>query len=249
MEYLTSEEILNDNSKEAHDILEKFTGRSVRDSFAFKVFDTYLGKVFGAKKHDLKILDLGPASGGFAKQIKDSGYKNIYGTDLDDYLVKENRGVFLEFKKSDLSWEKIPWQDNFFDAVDAWCVLPHLENPFFCTREVNRVLKKGGIFIFTTPFLTSKPSMDFFRKNKDFGSYKASNNHLVLFPAGVVEKSILRYFDVVDIEYHFRPKIFKGIKGKIRRLVYKIAKNLGDKSRKRLAKRWAYNIVYILKKK
>jgi SAM-dependent methyltransferase len=249
MKYLTSKELLESEKDYTHDILEKCIGKSVRDSFAFKVFDTYLEKVFRNNKHNLKILDLGPASGGFAKQINDFGYINIYGTDLDDYLVKENRRVFLEFKKCDLSWEKIPWQDNFFDVVDAWCVLPHLENPFFCAREINRVLKKGGVFIFTTPFLTSKASMDFFRKNKDFGSYRTSNNHLVLFPAGVVSKSILKYFDVIDIEYHFRSKIFKGVRGKIRKFIYKIAKSIGDETRKRIAKRWAYNIVYILKKK
>lgn len=249
MKYLTSEELLKSEKDYSHDILEKCTGKSVRDNFAFKVFDSNLDKIFGQKRFDLKILDLGPASGGFAKQINDHGYKNIYGTDLDDYLINDNRNSFLDFKKCDLSWEKIPWQDNFFDLAEAWCVLPHLENPFFCAREVYRVLKKDGIFIFTTPFLTSKASMDFFRENKDFGSYRASNNHLVLFPAGVVEKSILKYFDVIDIEYHFRSKIFKGTKGKIRRIIYKFAKKLGEEQRKYIAKRWAYNIVYVLRKK
>ncbi len=249
MKYLTSEEILNEKKEESHKILENCIGKSVRDNFAFKIFDFYLEKIFKNKKNEVSILDLGSASGGFVKQICGKGYNNIYGTDLDDYLSKDNRDLFKEFKKCDLSWEKIPWQDNFFDVVDAWCVLPHLENPFFCMREVSRVLKKDGIFIFTTPFLTSKASINFFNKNKDFGSYRAGNNHLVLFPWGVVEKSVLKYFDIVGIEYHFRTKIFLGAKGRIRKIIYKIVKKIGDEIRKRIAMRWAYNVVYILKKK
>lgn len=249
MKYLTSEEILNEKKEESRKILENCTGKSVRDNFAFKIFDFYLEKIFKGRKHDLKILDLGSASGGFVKQIYGSGYRGIYGADLDNYLQQENKGFFQEFKKSDLSWEKIPWEDGFFDVVDAWCVLPHLENPFFCTREVSRILKKDGIFIFTTPFLTSKASISFFNKNKDFGSYRAGNNHLVLFPWGVVEKSVLKYFSIVGIEYHFRTKIFLGTRGIIRKIVYSMAKKLGDNARKNVAKRWAYNIVYILKKK
>ncbi|MEK7117367.1 MAG: class I SAM-dependent methyltransferase [Patescibacteria group bacterium] len=249
MKYLTSEEILNEKSEEAHEILEKCTGKSVRDNFAFKVFDAYLEKGFGNNKHNLKILDLGPASGGFAKQINDSGYVNIYGADLDDYRIDINKKSFKEFKKCDLSWEKIPWSDGSFDVADAWCILPHLENPFFCVREIARVLKTGGVFIFTAPFLASKPSRDYFVKYGDFGSYKASNNHLVLFPPGVVEKSVLKYFDILGIEYHFRTKIFNGWKGQIRKIVFRIFKRMGDGWRKKIARRWAYNIFYILKKK
>ena len=249
MRDLTAEELLESDKDYSHEILEKCVGKSVRDNFAFQVFDNYLGGKFGNNRHNLKILDLGPASGGFARQINNSGYVKIYGTDLDDYIVDGNKSSFKEFKKCDLSLEKIPWPDDFFDVADAWCVLPHLENPFHCIREVSRVLKKGGIFIFTAPYLASKPSMDYFVKRKDFGSYRASNNHLVLFPKGVVEKSVLKYFNLVDIEYHFRTKIFKGWRGAIRKVLYKAAKSAGDKWRKKIAKRWAYSIFYVIENK
>lgn len=249
MRYLTAEEILKKNKSDAHEILENCAGKSIRDSFAFKVFDTVCRSIFSGGCHSIKILDLGTASGAFIKQSSVGGYKSLYGTDIDDYIKPENRLLLEEFKKANLSWEKIPWPDNFFKAVVAWCILPHLENPFHCVREVSRVLAPGGLFIFTAPYLASKPSRDYFAKRKDFGSYRASNNHLVLFPRGVVEKAVLKYFDVVDVEYHFRPKVFLGWKGPIRKWLYKLAKFMGRAWRKKLAERWAYNIVYVLRNK
>lgn len=248
MKYFTTEELLKNYRDDAHEILEKCVGKSVKDNFAFQVFEKYHGEYFDTKNQ--RILDLGPASGGFVRQIYGAGHTNVAGVDLDDYRDKDNKNLFREFKTADLSWEQIPWPDAFFEIVTAWCVLPHLENPFYAAREVHRVLQKDGIFIMTTPYLTSKPSIDYFVKNHDFGSYRASNNHLVLFTRGLVEKTILRYFDLADVEYHFRTKIFEqGTKGKLRRALWRLAGLFGSETRKKLARRWAHNVVYILRKK
>ncbi len=238
MKYLTAEEIKELKKDEGREILENCAGKSVRDLFAIKVFNKYFDEFF-KDRGVTKILDLGPASGAFASQISQEGYKTIYGADIDNYLKPENKPLFKEFKTADLSWDKLPWADGFFQVVTAWCVLPHLENPFNCLREVHRVLDKNGLFIFTAPHLTSKPSMDYFADHKDFGSYRGANNHLVLFTKGVLEKSVLKYFDLVEIEYHVRPKIFrKGARGKIYELIYKLAGRLSPKFRKTLERRW-----------
>ena len=68
MQYLTSEELLNKNRDEAHEILVQCEGKSVRDNFALKIFNKYYQKFFSNK--DQKMLDLGPASGGFVKRIR-----------------------------------------------------------------------------------------------------------------------------------------------------------------------------------
>lgn len=245
MRYYTAEELKQARREEAHGILEKLAGKSVRDLFAIKVFETYYQKFFRDKNQ--KILDLGPASGKFVAQINEVGYKNCSGVDIDDYVAPENKKLFKEFKNADLSWDKLPWPDKSFKVATAWCVLPHLENPFHCLREVHRVLDDDGMFIFTAPHLTSKPSLDYFIKHKDFGSYRPTNNHLVLFTKGIVEKAVLKYFDLVDVEYHVRPKIFaKGLAGRLRGWLYQIAGRLSPKLKKSLEKRWAYNAVYIL---
>lgn len=247
MRYLTAEELKKNNIEEAHEILEKCAGKSVRDLFAVRIFDTYVSRFF-KDRNQIKILDLGPGSGIFLNQIKEIGYRNFYGVDLDDYRMPQNKPFFKEFQTADLSWDKLPWPDNYFQVATAWCVLPHLENPFHAIREIHRVLDKNGVFIFTAPHLTSKPSMAYFQTHRDFGSYRGTNNHLVLFTKGIVEKAVLKYFDLVDIECNVRPKIFRGLRGKLYKAAYKLA-GLHPFTKKWLDNRWGLDAAYILKKK
>lgn len=247
MRYLTAEELKEGHLDEVHEILEKCAGKSVRDLFAVRIFDYYISRFF-KNRGQIKILDLGPASGIFLNQIKGIGYQNFYGVDLDDYRMPEHKPLFKEFRTADLSWNKLPWPDNSFQVATAWCVLPHLENPFQAIRETHRILDKDGVFIFTAPHLTSKPSMDYFQTHKDFGSYRGTNNHLVIFTKGITEKAVLKYFDLVAIEYNVRPKIFRDPKGKLYKLAYKLA-SLHPFAKKWLDNRWGLDTAYILKKK
>jgi len=249
MRYLTAEELKTTHKDEAHDILDECEGHMTKLRFGINAFIKWGPKIFPNRK-DLSILDLGPASGGFEKQLTDAGYKNIYGVDIDNYLSKDAKPLLKELKLADLAYEKLPWPDNFFDVAIGWCILPHLENPFLAIREINRVLKPGGLFLFSVPHVTSKPAMDYFQKKRDFGSYRATNNHIIIFTPALIKKAILKYFSFLGEEYPVRPKIFQrdGFKGKLRAFLYqklapkfpKLAKMLGD--------RWAYDIIYAVQK-
>ena len=168
--------------------------------------------------------------------------------DIDDYVMADHRPLLREFNTVDLNAGRLPWPDNSFDIMTAWCVLPHLENPFHALREAHRVVKPDGLLIFTAPHLSSRPSTDYFRRHGDFRSYRATNNHIVLFTPGVIAKTVLRHFDLVATEYHFRPKIFRSPKGKLRKLAYYLA-SFHPGLKKSLDCRWAYNAAYILKKR
>lgn len=247
MRYLTADEIKTAHRDEAHEILGECVGKSIRDRFAIEVFNRYHDRFFSDRSRT-RILDLGIASGAFLVEIAKDGYRDFTACDIDNYAKPEAQVLLREFRVLDFSWEKLPWPDASFDIVTAWCVLPHLENPFFAAREVGRVLRPGGLFIFTTPFLTSKPSMDYFVEHGDFTSYRVTNNHIVLFPRGVVQKTIISFFELVGTEYHARLwKIFRGPRGFLRRILYRIA-GLFPGGEGTLQKRWAYNIVYILRR-
>lgn len=43
----------------------------------------------------------------------------------------------------------LPFRDESFDGVLSYAVLEHLHNPFIAIREVERVLKPGGVFVGT----------------------------------------------------------------------------------------------------
>lgn len=248
MKYFTAEELRTAHREKAHDILNNCEGHMTKLGFGIKAFTKWCSKIF-PNRNDLSILDLGTASGGFEKQLFQAGYKNLYGVDLDDYLSENAKALLREFKIADLAYEKLPWADNTFDVVVGWCILPHLENPFHAIREIYRVLNKDGVFIFSVPHVTSKPSIDYFSVKKDFGSYRATNNHIVIFTPALIKKTILKYFDLIDINYAVRPKIFeRGIKGKLRKIIYSWADRF-PKLKNFLGNRWSYDILYLVRKK
>jgi SAM-dependent methyltransferase len=47
--------------------------------------------------------------------------------------------------------EKLPFPDNSFDVVASYQVLEHVHDPARVVAEVARVLKRGGLFHFSTP--------------------------------------------------------------------------------------------------
>ncbi|MEK7564692.1 MAG: class I SAM-dependent methyltransferase [Patescibacteria group bacterium] len=248
MQYFNPHEIKIENKEEIKKQLQNHIGKNLRNFFALNLTSNHILQSNWDK--NCNILDIGPASGNFAQQLNKKGYKNVYGIDIDNYLSLQNKPLLKEFKTADLSFDKIPWPDNSFKVVTAWCVLPHLENPFHCVRETHRVLEPNGLFIFSVPNILSKASISYFTNMRDFGSYKESNNHLVIFTQNIIKKAILKYFEVIAIEYHIRDKVFSNnLKGKLRKLIYDIAGKISIKIKKELEKRWAYNAIYILRKK
>lgn len=246
MKYLTVEELKESKRREAQEVLHGFAGKSARDNFGIALFNSHHDRFF-ADRRATRILDCGTAGGGFVVQLAQAGYRELFGADVDDYRAEGARALYREFKVVDLSSERLPWPDGFFHAATAWCVLPHLENPFHAVREVHRVLAPGGLFIFTAPHLTSKPSVDYFLQHKDFRSYRPSNNHIVLFPLGVIRKTILRYFDLVDTAYPVRQKVFRGPMGNIRAAWHRLS-CVNPRWRRAVESRWAYHAAYVLRK-
>ena len=246
MKYLTTEELKKDQKNYADKFLSNLAGKNVRYGLALNLFKEWSKKQSWTK--EMKILDLGAAGGFFTNQLYDEGYHNIYAMDVDEYIPIEPKSKLKEFKTADLNIDKLPWPDSQFDLVTAWCILPHLENPFHCAREVSRILKPGSIFMFSALHLTSKASIDYLLKYGYFGSYRETNNHISLLPTSVVKKTIGKDFDLIDTDYLIIPKIFRGWRGKIRQQILKFSKKYPGLE-KRLKERWGYNIVYVLKKK
>lgn len=91
-----------------------------------------------------KILDVGYSVGGIhQKFLEKFGQKNIYGVDI------ETKKDSAHYKKA--SAQKIPFKPNFFDSVFAGELIEHVESPAKFLAQTNRVLKKGGVIIITTP--------------------------------------------------------------------------------------------------
>lgn len=248
MEYFTSDEIKAQKQSEISKRYEGYAGRNINDFFAANLVEKYHNRVFGNRKEQTKILDYGTASGVFATQVAQKGFRNIYGLDRADYVDQDKKSAFAEFKLADLNTDTLPWSDNFFDIITAWCVFPHLENPHHGIRETFRILKPGGLLILSIPHLLSRASVQYFLKHKDFARYHPEKDHITVFTPGVFQIAFLRYFDVVNMEYFIDPRSLQGLKGKIRKFILSAA-TINKRLKNYFENRWGYNQIWILKKK
>ena len=98
-------------------------------------------------KAEMSILDLG-AGAGIVTQMNFKGLcKLVCGVDLDPRVI--NNPFLDEGRVTDAG--EIPYSDSTFDIVFSDNVLEHLDNPLEVFKEVTRVLRPGGVFMFKTP--------------------------------------------------------------------------------------------------
>jgi len=93
------------------------------------------------------VLDLG-AGAGIIRAMDFKGHADkLCGVDLDPRVLDN---PFLDQKKISNANE-IPYPDEHFDLVFSDNVLEHLDEPLLVFKEVYRVLKPDGLFLFKTP--------------------------------------------------------------------------------------------------
>jgi len=97
-----------------------------------------------------KLLDVGCATGNFLYEMsKHSGWQ-VMGIEPDLHAssyARERLG--LDISTCTLQEATLP--ADTFDVVTMWNVLEHLHRPMAELREVHRILKPGGWFIFSIP--------------------------------------------------------------------------------------------------
>lgn len=101
------------------------------------------------KTNPLRVLDIPCGHGAFTKRLMDKNVE-VYSGDIENILQVKNP----MFRVTDMN-EKLPFEDNFFDAIVCIDGIEHLERQFDFTRECWRTLKPNGIFIISTPNINS----------------------------------------------------------------------------------------------
>lgn len=93
------------------------------------------------------LLDLG-AGAGIVSEMNFKGHaRRVCGVDPDPRVTLNPN---LDEGRQGVG-ESIPYDDSSFDVVVCDNVLEHLDDPISVFREVNRVLRPGGIFLAKTP--------------------------------------------------------------------------------------------------
>ena len=189
----------------------------------FEFFDRYI-----SEWKDLKVLDVG-CGGGFTCEFMAKRGAQVSGVDISEVSVAtaqshaKESGLEIDYRIS--KGEKLPHEDNTFDVVTCVDVLEHVEDVDQVVREIHRVLKPGGTFLFDTINKTFKSKfimiwlLEYIKKEIPKGTHdwnmfippKQMENSLV---SGNFQDIELAGFDV------------KGIDGKTKSIIAEVNDNL-----------------------
>src|SRR5688572_3243596 len=178
-------------------------------------------------KTDLTILNIGAGTGDDLHVLKHFG-KN-YVIDIDEEALNYIDPALCEEKrKADAC--ALPYEDNFFDVVISCDCFEHINDDKKAVSEVHRVLKPGGILLFTVPAFQSlysshdKALLHFRRYNKrtiretmaPFASKKFYFWNTLLFPPAALSRILRR---------NAKPKVDNPQMGKLMNsIMYRILK-------------------------
>ncbi|MBU1726958.1 MAG: class I SAM-dependent methyltransferase [Candidatus Omnitrophica bacterium] len=114
-------------------------------------------------------LDLGCGEGNISGMAFKSSKVSLVGLDNWQELLFEAKlsGVYKSLVLSDARF--MPFKDSKFDNVFSNSVIEHIEDIDKVAEEVSRVLKPGGLFIFTVPSDKFGDYLFFYRLFKGLG--------------------------------------------------------------------------------
>lgn len=113
----------------------------------------YTGKMlmpYLPNRNDLTVLDLG-AGTGFFTDILASTYQQVIGLDISNQMLKfaqQNRTDNIKWIEADAY--KLPLQNNSIDLIYSNLMIQWCDPLKTVLDEIIRVLKPGGLFIFST---------------------------------------------------------------------------------------------------
>jgi 2-polyprenyl-3-methyl-5-hydroxy-6-metoxy-1,4-benzoquinol methylase len=128
-----------------------------------------------------KVLDAGAGTGSLSKKLAEVGFQ-VFACDKN---AKQFKAKGIKFKQVDFDKSPLPYSNDFFDYAVCVEVVEHLLQPFALLKELNRVLKRNGYLILTTPNILDWASrVKFLRKGEyyyftipDFKKYHITPLH------------------------------------------------------------------------
>lgn len=144
------------------------------------------------------LLEIGSGPGLFLAEAKRLGW-HVRGIEPSKQSVQEAKNRYgLEIEQGTIGALKgIP--DASFEAVAAFDVIEHLVEPGMLLSEAHRILKPGGIFVWTTPKYDSALHLALGRRWYNIHPY-----HLVYFTSDSVTHALGTYGFHLERQGHFK---------------------------------------------
>lgn len=130
------------------DLWNSYLSRFLSDSYPIYFFSRRAAQ-FAQPGRRPRILDVGCGSGYKLNYLMRHGGWETHGVDFNAQAVENARagGANVQLATGD----RLPFPDDFFDAVMSWHSLEHHYSPKATMNEVKRVLRPGGYGIFAVP--------------------------------------------------------------------------------------------------
>jgi len=166
---------------------------------------------------DIKLLDIGCASGDFLSSFNSNNSPILYGIEVSHELAAVAQDKLPKAVIVNQPFENCEFDEDFFDIVTAWEVLEHILNPYQFLREVRRILKPGGFLFVTVPNMQGFDVQILWDINFAFDPpahlnyFRKSTIHLLFERAGLIVNEITTPgkldIDIVRNRMHQSPDI------------------------------------------
>jgi SAM-dependent methyltransferase len=181
------------------------------------LLESVISKFSGLPKG--KVLDLGCGDGDYAKRLKDLGFDVVAGDiDISRFRYKNE----IEFKYCDITKE-MPFSADCFDYVLFMEVVEHLRNPYVVISEINRIIKKDGSLILSTPNILSLKSRFRFLVEGTYGYFREAPLDQVKNP-----KEVIFNLHIVPYRYHELEYLLSAIGFKIKNIFTSVYEGYGE---------------------
>ncbi len=120
----------------------------------------HMGDLLGEPRPDMTVLDMGAGYGGSVRYLASTFGCRVVALNLSEVENERNREKTRAHHLDKLvevvdgSFESVPYPDQSFDIVWSQDAILHSGNRRQVVREAARLLKPGGVFIFTDPMQT-----------------------------------------------------------------------------------------------